>query len=112
MTQHTSTARSFTLPFTGVVFDDRTTGERAEVTAQGQALYRLNSHSPEELVTVTRGRALAWALRVREALDSGAQGFLFGGLGLTLEKELSFGQAGLFALPQYKPADDLAQAAD
>ena len=112
MNQHTSTARPFSLPHTGLVFDNRTTGERAEVTAEGVALYRSCSDAPEEVVTVTRGRTLCWALKVREAMAYDLYGFLFGTLGLTLHKELDCGQYGLFALPQYQPAAELAQAAD
>ncbi len=39
-------------------------------------------------------------------------GFLFGTLGLTLHKELDLGEYGLFALPEYQPAEELKQAAD
>ena len=112
MNQHTSTAPPFSLPHTGIVFDNRTTGERAEVTADGVALYRPCSGAPEEVVTVTRGRALCWALKVREAMAYDLYGFLFGTLGLTLHKELDCGESGIFALTEYKPAEGMAQAAD
>ena len=112
MNQHTSPARPFALPHTGIVFDNRTTGERAEVTAEGVALYCEGKGSPEEVVTVTRGRALCWALKVREAMAYDLYGFCFGTLGLTLHKELDCGDYGLFALPKYKPAEELKQAAD
>ena len=58
MKEHTSSTRPFALPHTGLVFDNCMTGERAEVTADGVALYRPCSSAAEEVVTVTRGRAL------------------------------------------------------
>ncbi len=112
MKQDTSTPRPFSLPHTGIVFDNRITGERAEVTADGVALYCEGTGSPEEVVTVTRGRALCWTLKVREAMAYDLYGFLFGTLGLTLHKELNLGQYGLFAITEYQPAAELAQAAD
>ena len=112
MKQDISSARPFSLPHTGLVFDNRMTGERAEVTADGVALYRPCSSAPEEVVTVTRGRTLCWALKVREAMAYDLYGFCFGTLGLTLHKELDCGDYGIFALPKYQPAEELKQAAD
>ena len=112
MKQDISTACPFSLPHTGLVFDNRMTGERAEVTADGAALYCEGTGSPVEVVTVTRGRALCWTLKIREAMAYDLYGFLFGTLGLTLHKELDLGEYGLFALPEYQPAEELKQAAD
>lgn len=109
MTQFT-TARSFTLPHSGLVFDDALTGERAEVLPDGTARYRANSSSAEEAVTVTRGRALAWLLRIRECEDT--HGFMVGILGATLNKEADLGDWGLFALPKTASEPAFALAAD